>query len=124
MGKSRSVTVCMAYLLHREPQAWNPDSLLKVIQQSRSVAEPNPDFMKQLWLYHEMGCPDDVTSHPMYMRWISNRHIELSTACGRAPEMDVVRFEDELPSHEKNVSGERSIEVRCRKCRCAIPPVY
>ncbi|CRG85424.1 Tyrosine-protein phosphatase yvh1 [Talaromyces islandicus] len=116
MGKSRSVAVCIAYLLHRDPQAWNPETLLKVIQQSRSVAEPNDDFMSQLWLYHEMGCPDDVQDHPMYMRWVSNRHIELSTACGRAPEMDVVRFEDELPSRE-SMAGERSIEVRCRKCR-------
>ncbi|KAH8697219.1 dual specificity phosphatase [Talaromyces proteolyticus] len=116
MGKSRSVAVCIAYLMNRQPKGLNPDTTLKLIRKSRPIAEPNEGFMNQLWLYHEMGCPDDVVNHPSYIRWLSNRQIELSTACGKAPEMNVVRFEDELPSRE-SASDERPIEVRCRKCR-------
>lgn len=116
MGKSRSATVCVAYLLHQQPRALNPDMALEVIRKNRPMAEPNQGFMEQLWLYHRMGCPDDVTNHPMYQRWVSHQEIELSAACGRGPEMNLVRFEDEL-SPEPIGSGEHTSEIRCRRCR-------
>lgn len=116
MGKSRSAAVCIAYLLHRHPKSLNPESALELVRKTRAIAEPNEDFMKQLWLYYEIGCPDDVVNHPTYLRWISHREIELSAACGKAPEIDVIRFEDELPQLLSE-HGEEMTEVRCRKCR-------
>ncbi|OKL58858.1 hypothetical protein UA08_05689 [Talaromyces atroroseus] len=104
-------------LVHCQAPKLDPDSALELVRKSRSIAEPNEDFMKQLWLYHEMGCPDDVVNHPTYLRWLSHRQIELSAACGRAPELDAVRFEDELPSSHETGSTEPETEIRCRKCR-------
>lgn len=122
MGKSRSATICIAYLMYRNPQRFDPETALEVIRRTRAIAEPNDGFMKQLWLYHEMKCPDDVTGHPNYLRWQSLRQIELSAACGKAPEIEAVRFEDELQS-QSGLGGskgdEKETEIRCRKCRYA-----
>jgi dual specificity phosphatase 12 len=121
MGKSRSATVCVAYLLHQQPTTLNPGTALEVIRRSRPMVEPNEGFMAQLWLYHRMGCPDDVENHPMYQRWVSHQEIELSAACGRGPEMNLVRFEDELSTGPIGTSGDTS-EIRCRRCR-SVPSV-
>lgn len=72
--------------------------------------------MEQLNLYHEMGCPDDVTDHPSYKRWLYRRDVEGSVACGRAPELKSVRFEDEQPVQSQAATG-RTVEIKCRKCR-------
>lgn len=74
--------------------------------------------MDQLDLYHQMGCPDNVSDHPLYTRWLYHREVEESVACGRAPEMDSVLFEDELPQSQKPQNAERTTtEIKCRKCR-------
>lgn len=119
MGKSRSATICIAYLLHRQPGALTPQSALALVRESRPLCEPNDGFMEQLALYHEMGCPDDVTDHPLYKRWLYRRDVEESVACGRAPELKSVRFEDELPFQSQNTTG-RTVEIRCRKCRLVL----
>lgn len=72
--------------------------------------------MEQLSLYHEMGCPENVTSHPLYQRWLYRREVEESVACGRAPEMKSVRFEDEQPLRPQE-GTRRTVEIKCRKCR-------
>lgn len=116
MGKSRSAAVCIAYLLHQKPSALTPHSALEVIRQSRPLCEPNDGFMEQLALYHEMGCPDDVTEHPVYQRWLYRRDVEESVACGRAPELRSVRFEDEQPTRQE-AKASQEVEIKCRKCR-------
>ncbi|KAJ5673883.1 hypothetical protein N7462_009322 [Penicillium macrosclerotiorum] len=117
MGKSRSATVCIAYLLHQQPGALTPQSALEILRQSRPLCEPNDGFMQQLELYYEMGCPDDVTEHPLYRRWLYRRDVEESVACGRAPEMRSVRFEDEHSPKSQIDSTGRTEEIKCRKCR-------
>lgn len=119
MGKSRSATVCIAYLLNRQPSALTPESALDIIRQNRPLCEPNPGFMEQLSVYHQMGCPDDVTSHPLYSRWLYRREVEESVACGRAPEMKSVLFEDEQPRQSQEPAG-RMTEIKCRKCRLVL----
>ncbi|CAI7628714.1 unnamed protein product [Penicillium pancosmium] len=116
MGKSRSAAVCIAYLLHQKPSALTPQSALEIIRQSRPLCEPNDGFMEQLALYHEMGCPDDVTEHPVYQRWLYRRDVEESVACGRAPELKSVRFEDEQPTRQEPKASQE-VEIKCRKCR-------
>ncbi|KNG85847.1 dual specificity phosphatase [Aspergillus nomiae NRRL 13137] len=116
MGKSRSATICIAYMLHQQPSALTPQSALAIIKESRPLCEPNDGFMKQLSIYHEMGCPDDVISHPLYSRWLYRREVEESVACGRAPEMNSVLFEDEQP-HKPQDNTDRTTEIKCRKCR-------
>jgi dual specificity phosphatase 12 len=110
MGKSRSATVVIAYLM----QEYNvsPSEALSQVRQARALCEPNEGFMKQLELYDEMHTPSNVEETPAYQRWVYQREIELSRACGQAPEADKIRFEDEHVSEE--TSG---FELRCRKCR-------
>ena len=118
MGKSRSATVCVAYLLHKYPHH-TPESALAVIRQTRPFVEPNSGFMKQLELYHSMGCPDDITEHPAYQRWLYHREVQESLSIGKAPYN--VRFEDEIPDRVKQEAGEADgVEIKCRKCRYII----
>ncbi|KAL3481613.1 protein-tyrosine phosphatase-like protein [Aspergillus californicus] len=115
MGKSRSATICIAYLLHHQRSALTPQSALAFLRESRPLCEPNPGFMKQLDVYHRMGCPDDVTSQPSYSRWLYNREVEESVACGRAPELNSVLFEDE--QQQRTDTAIPSTEIKCRRCR-------
>jgi dual specificity phosphatase 12 len=113
MGKSRSVTIVIAYLL-RQNASHTVSSALALIRQSRPIAEPNDGFTKQLELYKEMGCPRDIEAQPKYQRWLYQREVDLALAAGMAP--DRVRFEDEEVQEEGEGTG-REVELRCRKCR-------
>jgi dual specificity phosphatase 12 len=119
MGKSRSVTITLAYLLSTRPETCpNVPTALALIRQTRPHAEPNSGFMAQLELYKAMGCPIDIDAEPMYQRWLYRQEVEMSLAVGRAP--DRLRFEDEedkTKENETSSSGERDKELRCRKCR-------
>lgn len=85
---------------------------LSYLRQARPLCEPNEGFWKQLELYGEMQMPDNVEETPAYQRWVYQREIELSRACGQAPEADKIRFEDEHVTDTKS-----GFELRCRKCR-------
>ncbi|RMJ26033.1 Dual specificity phosphatase [Aspergillus sp. HF37] len=115
MGKSRSAAICIAYLLHRQPGVLTPQSALEIIRVGRPLCEPNEGFMEQLSLYQQMGCPDNFVDHPLYSRWLYHREVQESVACGRAPEMDSVRYEDEQPHRQQD--SDRMTEIKCRKCR-------
>ena len=114
MGKSRSVTVVIAYLLRQHPHH-TVSSALSLIRESRPIAEPNEGFMAQLELYKEMGCPRDIDAQPKYQRWLYQQEVVLAIAAGMAP--DKFRFEDEEVQEERGGNG-REVELRCRKCRC------
>lgn len=120
MGKSRSATICIAYLLHRQPKSLTPESALAVLRECRPLCEPNEGFMEQLSIYHQMGCPDDVTDHPLYNRWLYHREVEESVACGRAPEMNAVLFEDEQQRKTEEEADDETVEIKCRKCRLVL----
>ncbi|KAI5299547.1 hypothetical protein KEM56_003158 [Ascosphaera pollenicola] len=117
-GKSRSATVCIAYLLSRQAGALTPSEALQMIRQTRPLCEPNEGFMEQLELFHKMHCPIDVVGHPAYKRWSYEKAVELSVQCGRGPELEDVRFEDdECASAENDTRENDGTEIRCRKCR-------
>ena len=133
MGKSRSTTLLIAYLLSQNPKL-EPQSALDLIRQSRSSAEPNAEFMKQLCLYHSMKCPstqDVLDNHPLYQRWLYDKIVKESAAAGVAPEVSELRFRDEGTAMPNDLagedaatnanSGEKSSEptmtYRCRRCR-------
>ncbi|KAL1960240.1 hypothetical protein VTO42DRAFT_8783 [Malbranchea cinnamomea] len=121
MGKSRSATICIAFLLHRQPDVLDPQKALELIRQSRPLCEPNNGFMEQLRIYHQMGCPDNVVDHAFYKRWQYHRAVEESVACGRGPELEEIRFEDEnaveAGARADAVDNGKETEIRCRKCR-------
>lgn len=129
-GKSRSVTATIAFLLWKYPNKFDPSAgdsvkrprretaeaavqaVLELIRETRPMAEPNDGFMKQLNLWWEMGCPDDVESHPAYQRWAYRREVDESLAVGQAPSR--LRFEDE---ENKAVQDAAGSSLRCKKCR-------
>ncbi|KAK8204167.1 protein-tyrosine phosphatase-like protein [Phyllosticta paracitricarpa] len=122
MGKSRSATCVMAYLMHKHHIT--PHEALDQVRQARALCEPNEGFMKQLEIYHAMGTPDDVQASPAYQRWLYQREVELSRACGTAPEADKIRFEDEHANdslqQQQQQQQQAALELRCRKCRRAL----
>ncbi|KAL8378138.1 hypothetical protein RB595_008717 [Gaeumannomyces hyphopodioides] len=119
MGKSRSVTATLAYLLWKHPARFggadrrNPDrdaaaraavaAALEWVRATRPMAEPNGGFSRQLEMWWDMGTParadDAVARHPTYRRWLYRREVEESARVGRAP--DWIRFEDEVQPDEE-----------------------
>ena len=125
MGKSRSATICIAFLLWRSSRnasekQFDPDSALALLRESRPLCEPNEGFMKQLRLYHEMACPDDLDEDPRYQRWLYKQTLEESLVIGRAPEVTDIFFEDELGNVQTEGGSTKTTEstdIKCRKCR-------
>lgn len=126
MGKSRSVTAVLAYLLWKYPHRYGltPSMLdphqraapgadaarkavkasLAWVRRTREIAEPNPGFMQQLemWVMMKMptaGGDEAVEKHPIYQRWVWEREVEESAKIGKAPEW--IRFEDDHADDEK-----------------------
>lgn len=134
MGKSRSATLLIAYLLATNP-SHTPSTALALIRQSRPFAEPNSGFMQQLELYHSMHCPSDLDKEPEYQRWLYRRAVDASNAAGVAPDANEIRFGDESPvkssresieastsesSSQSRVNfpeAQRTTTYRCRRCR-------
>ena len=135
MGKSRSVTAVIAYLLWKHPYRFGKADPMTAAQQAvakalqwvretRPVAEPNDGFMRQLELWWDMGCPagsdDAVEKEPAYQRWLYKREVEDAARIGRAP--DWIRFEDEeMPAGVAKSgspgNGGSDTDLRCKKCR-------
>ena len=134
MGKSRSVTAVVAYLLWKYPHRFGKaDSAatgqqavaqaLQWVRETRPVAEPNDGFMRQLELWWDMGCPADsddaVEKEPAYQRWLYKREVEDAARIGKAP--DRIRFEDEETPGGANAGGHGTegvdTDLRCKKCR-------
>lgn len=91
----------------------SPSEALSQIREARPFCEPNEGFMKQLELYYKMNMPADIEVSPAYQRWLYEREVELSRACGQAPDADKIRFEDEYTTD----AAAAELELRCRKCR-------
>ncbi|KAL8931934.1 MAG: hypothetical protein Q9211_006637, partial [Gyalolechia sp. 1 TL-2023] len=95
MGKSRSATLIVAYLLSSS-QHYTPISALMHLRLARPMAEPNPGFMDQLHLYHRMHCPWEIDSQPLYQRWCYKRERERSRKAEQAPGSEFIVFEDDM----------------------------
>ncbi|EAQ87099.1 hypothetical protein CHGG_03718 [Chaetomium globosum CBS 148.51] len=132
MGKSRSATAVVAYLLWKHPHRFGKAKPTTTAQQAvaqavewvrktRPLAEPNDGFMRQLEIWWDMGCPagsdDAVEKEPTYQRWLYKREVEDAARIGRAPEW--IRFEDEETTGGavKATEASTGIELRCKKCR-------
>lgn len=134
MGKSRSVTAVIAYLLWKYPHRFGKHDptvttqeavagALAWVRKTRPVAEPNEGFMAQLEMWWEMGCPADsddaVEKEVAYQRWLYKREVEDATRIGRVP--DRIRFEDEAQeacaTGPAGKPGSGNMELKCKKCR-------
>lgn len=147
MGKSRSVSCVVAYLLYKYPHRFGgkrfvPSSeataqrrktaaeavsmAVQWVRQTRPIADPNSGFWRQLELWWVMGCPvnDDraVENHPIYQKWLYENKLKEARDCGLAPDAEWIRFVDEQSLKEsEQVTGEApklaDRELRCKKCR-------
>jgi dual specificity phosphatase 12 len=140
MGKSRSVSAVLAYLLWKYPHRYGASGLtspakrsetakeavinaLNWVRQGRPIAEPNPGFMRQLELWWAMGCPVDadnaVEKMPKYQRWLYEKELAESRALGRKPDWIVFEDEKEEKEGEEEVETQETSrkEIRCKKCR-------
>lgn len=144
MGKSRSVTAVLAFLLWKYPHRYGltpsnssrPDedtarnavqAALNWVRKTREIAEPNPGFMHQLEMWVMMGMPADaddaVERHGTYQRWIWEREVEESARIGKKP--DWFRFEDETgdqgrQDNEEADADKPAKELRCKRCRTVL----
>ena len=155
MGRSRSVTCVIAYLLYKYPHRFggrqaSPDpslaerqrraeeapaivaKALELVQEARSIAQPNDGFMRQLELWWEMGCPVSpgaLENHPVYQKWLYQRVLKEARDARMAPDAQNIRFEDEAEADtetqgttmDEETGGREATkggkEVRCKKCR-------
>lgn len=99
--------------MHRDDNL-TPSEALSRLRETRPLCEPNDGFLQQLELYHLMKCPENVDIEPAYQRWLYKREVEMSVACGLAP--DRIKFQDE---EARNGDEKADVELRCRKCRYA-----
>ncbi|KAH7040183.1 protein-tyrosine phosphatase-like protein, partial [Microdochium trichocladiopsis] len=146
MGKSRSVSCVIAYLLWKYPHRFGGgkplaastpaerrasaaqavDRALELVRQGRSIAEPNDGFMDQLRLWWVMGCPagagGQLENHPAYQKWLYERLLKEARDAHVPPDAGHIRFEDEVvvqqadPATQGRPAGGEA-EVRCKKCR-------
>ncbi|KAK3691568.1 hypothetical protein LTR37_018577 [Vermiconidia calcicola] len=73
MGKSRSATVCCAYLMQKYDIS--PEKALSQVCEGRPVAGPNPGFMEQLETYgHMLKAQDSTESQRIYDTWLNERY--------------------------------------------------
>lgn len=72
MGRSRSATLIIAYLLSSD-DSLDVSSALALLTQSRPCVQPNAGFMLQLGLYFSMGCPVELDKEAAYYRWLERR---------------------------------------------------
>ncbi|CAK7244683.1 MAG: tyrosine protein phosphatase yvh1 [Sporothrix thermara] len=146
MGKSRSATAVIAYLLWKRPEQFRGESAagdshkstqryppavaedavnraLALVREARPLVEPNPGFMKQLALWWRMGCPADgpdaVERRPAYQRWLYEKDVEESTRIGRAPGR--LWFGDEAPveEEERGDDGEHGTQREAKDAAAA-----
>ncbi|KAM0254866.1 hypothetical protein ACHAQJ_006358 [Trichoderma viride] len=127
-GKSRSISVIIAYLLWRHPERFTGSAgselasslvreldesvsepvraALALVKKTRPLADPNSGFMMQLHHWWQMGCPadDGVEAQPIYQRWLYQRAAKESLAVGQAPSQ--LFFEDEAAAQSSSSSAD------------------
>ncbi|KAI9888806.1 MAG: tyrosine protein phosphatase yvh1 [Vezdaea aestivalis] len=110
IGKSRSASVVLAYLLvrhqfHPELEALTPETALALLREARPLVEPNSGFWGQLQLYHRIildAQSTDIESHPSYQRWLFQKHVTDCNAARQAP-FRLSYFFDRIP--ESNMAN-------------------
>lgn len=164
MGRSRSVSCVIAYLLYKYPHRFGgrpPSttttaqrraqatsvvaSALGLVQEARSIAQPNDGFMEQLALWWEMGCPiaasaegegqgegetgSSLENHPVYQKWQYERMLKDARYARVAPDAQAIRFEDEAEPEEEgrdeelveegpNSNARRKKNLAAKEARC------
>lgn len=74
MGKSRSATFVIAYLMWRDGVTW--ERALEILCEARGVCDPNPGFKEQLGVYWRMlRAVDEGEKERIYREWLEGRFL-------------------------------------------------
>lgn len=77
MGKSRSATIVVAYLMQK--YGLSPSDALAQVCEGRPICSPNPGFMEQLETYHRMlKAANETKAAEIYRTWLENRFVGAS----------------------------------------------
>lgn len=72
MGKSRSATIIVAYLMSK--YHISPSQALAQLCEGRPVCSPNPGFREQLYVYHQMLSTNEPDEREqIYNTWLATR---------------------------------------------------
>jgi dual specificity phosphatase 12 len=72
MGKSRSATMVVAYLMWRDGKTW--EEALEQLCEGRPVCDPNIGFKEQLGVYQEiLKAKDEKDADAIYRQWLKER---------------------------------------------------
>jgi dual specificity phosphatase 12 len=137
MGKSRSATILLSYLLWHSRHAnqssnqatktisnddmvpipqkpLSVEQALMQLRQGRPIAEPNEGFMEQLYMYVDMGCPTtlaEMETHKLYRRFLNRLKVEESLSANQAPDVLDIRFEDDAESSDLSIEPKAMEEI-------------
>lgn len=107
-GKSRSVSVVVAYLMKTYNLSYS--QALHAVTRKVADAEPNVGFAEQLEIYKQMGCTVDKTL-PEYRKFVVNNSLQVDPSGGLLPHLEIYNTKkaaDTTPA---------SLRLRCKKCR-------
>lgn len=72
MGKSRSATMAVAYLMWKYGKTW--EEALEQLCEGRPVCDPNIGFKEQLGIYQRMlDAPNETAADAIYQAWLRER---------------------------------------------------
>ncbi|XP_022085266.1 dual specificity protein phosphatase 12-like isoform X2 [Acanthaster planci] len=111
MGVSRSSTIVIAYLMHRDKITFR--EAYDIVREQHPMAEPNYGFMDLLHLFEAMGCQFSSTNR-LYRQHRLGQMAE-SIQAGQEVPKEVIAA-DPL----ERASDQTEITYKCRRCRRAI----
>ncbi|XP_033643181.1 dual specificity protein phosphatase 12-like [Asterias rubens] len=112
MGISRSSTIVIAYLMHRDKITFQ--KAFDLVKEKHPRTEPNDGFVDMLCLFEAMGCQFS-SSHPLYRQHRLGQIAPDIQAGSQVPE----EFIAADPAQE-SASTEAQTVYKCRKCRRAV----
>lgn len=107
-GKSRSVSVIVAYLMKKYNLSYA--HALHAVTRKVPDAQPNAGFAEQLEVYKQMGCTVDKSS-PEYRKFLVSNSLKQDPSGSLLPHLDIYQTTKAV------LSALTSLQLRCKKCR-------
>lgn len=107
-GKSRSVSVVVAYLMKKYNLSYS--QALHAVTRKVADAEPNAGFAEQLEVYKQMGCTVDK-SLPQYRKFLVDNSLKQDPSGSLLPQLDIYQ------TRKAVAPTAASLQLRCKKCR-------
>ncbi|XP_038063663.1 dual specificity protein phosphatase 12-like isoform X2 [Patiria miniata] len=110
MGVSRSSTIVIGYLMHRDKITFN--EAFDMVRKQHPIAEPNYGFMDLLRLFEAMGCQFS-SANPLYRQHRLGQVAE-NVQAGQEVPKEVIAADP-----QETTTDQTQTIYKCRKCRRA-----